>query len=210
MKLLTSITLCTTLSLTFLNAQTTMCFKEKHKSMSTIEQTVLDGGLCSSKKTPIDMQNNGWEINDIKITTTNDGFNYIYIFKKNTANSNTTYVTQNNQELEAKIIAKLEKKRENEKIEKEIERKYEMAKLGEDKFTNKCQSCHGTNGEKKAFNTARPLKNLTLEEFKDSIRDYTLGTLDNGNAIVMNPYASSISEKDVENIYSYLNKINNK
>ena len=85
MKLLTSITLGLITSAS-LFAQTTMCFKENHTSMATIESTILDGGLCSSTKTVQDMKNEGWNVDDIKIEKSSKGNNYIYIFKKEEAN----------------------------------------------------------------------------------------------------------------------------
>ena len=36
-----------------------MCFKENHKSMSTIENTPLDGGICAGKYTVNDMKTKG-------------------------------------------------------------------------------------------------------------------------------------------------------
>ena len=40
-------------------------------------------------------------------------------------------------------------------------------------YVNKCQSCHGTNGEKNAYNTSRE-KDLSIEDMTVSIRDYKL------------------------------------
>ena len=37
------------LSASSIFADTTMCFKENHQSMSTIENTPIDGGLCMGK-----------------------------------------------------------------------------------------------------------------------------------------------------------------
>ena len=37
-------------------AQTTMCFKENHSSMSTIETTALNGGACDGKYSVNDMK----------------------------------------------------------------------------------------------------------------------------------------------------------
>ena len=58
-----------------------MCFKENHQSMSTIETTPLDGGLCASKNTITDMKAKGWNVDDIKISNTPNGMNFIYILK---------------------------------------------------------------------------------------------------------------------------------
>ncbi len=47
MMIATSIILA---SLTYVNAQTTMCFKQNHGDLTTIENTRLDGGECGSQK----------------------------------------------------------------------------------------------------------------------------------------------------------------
>jgi hypothetical protein len=56
------------LSSTSLLADTTMCFKENHKSMTTIESTPLDGGVCNGKFSVNDMKAKGWNVDDIKIS----------------------------------------------------------------------------------------------------------------------------------------------
>ena len=50
------------LSASSIFADTTMCFKENHQSMSTIENTPLDGGLCAGKNTIADMKAKGWNV----------------------------------------------------------------------------------------------------------------------------------------------------
>ena len=52
-KFLSSILLLSSASLF---ADTTMCFKENHKSMTTIESTPLDGGICAGKFSVNDMK----------------------------------------------------------------------------------------------------------------------------------------------------------
>jgi hypothetical protein len=76
MKLLTSITLGL-ITTTSLFAQTTMCFKENHNSMATIENTKLDGGECKSTYSIKDMKVKGWNVDDIKITTKEEKYNFI-------------------------------------------------------------------------------------------------------------------------------------
>ena len=62
---------------TSLLADTTMCFKENHQSMATIENTPLDGGICAGKNTVNQMKAKGWSVDDIKISQTATGMSFI-------------------------------------------------------------------------------------------------------------------------------------
>ena len=199
------------LSSTSLLADTTMCFKENHKSMTTIENTPLDGGICNSKFSVNDMKAKGWSVDDIKISQSATGMNFIYILK--TANSSTPTTSNfvgNQAQMEANIMAKLEKKKvEEEKVK--VEKELKDASIDAEKiYISKCQTCHGATGEKKAYNSSRPLKDLSLEEMEESIKDYKNGNKNSGNATIMAPYASFIDYKEIKGIQAYLNKINNK
>ena len=199
------------LSASSIFADTTMCFKENHQSMSTIETTPLDGGLCAGKNTITDMKAKGWNVDDIKISQTTNGMNFIYILKTPVSQMATQSNFSGNQaDMEARILEKLEKKKEAEKKAIEVKAIQDAAINGEKTYVNKCQSCHGTNGEKNAYNTSRPLKDLSIEDMSVSIRDYKLGNKNSGNAVIMTPYANYVNENDIKGIYSYLQKINNK
>ena len=199
------------LSSTSLLADTTMCFKENHKSMTTIESIPLDGGLCSGKFSVNDMKAKGWSVDDIKISQSATGMNFIYVLK--TVNSSTPASTNfvgNQAQLEASIMAKLEKKKEEEtkaKVEKELQ---EASVDAEKLYTSKCQNCHGATGEKSAYNSARPLKDLSYEDMQESIKDYKNGSKNSGNAAIMTPYANFIDYKELKGIHAYISKINNK
>jgi cytochrome c553 len=179
--------------------------------MSTIETTPLDGGLCAGKNTIADMKAKGWNVDDIKISQTANGMNFIYILKTPVSQMATQSNFSGNQaDMEARIMDKLEKKKEAEKKAIEVKAIQDAAINGEKTYVNKCQSCHGTNGEKNAYNTSRPLKDLSIEDMTVSIRDYKLGNKNSGNAVIMTPYANYVNENDIKGIYSYLQKINNK
>lgn len=90
--------------------------------------------------------------------------------------------------MEANIIAKLEKKKEEEIKAKEAQEIQEATIDGEKTYVNKCQTCHGVNGEKSAYNTSRPLKDLSIEDMNDSIKNYKTGRVDSQNATLMAPY----------------------
>ena len=199
------------LSSTSLLADTTMCFKENHKSMTTIESTPLDGGICASKFSVNDMKAKGWSVDDIKISQSATGMNFIYILKTATNSTPTTSNFVGNQaQMEANIMAKLEKKKveeEKAKVEKELK---DASVDAEKIYTSKCQNCHGVTGEKSAYNSARPLKDLSLDDMQESIKDYKNGNKNGGNAAIMAPYANFIDYKELKGIHAYINKINKK
>lgn len=198
------------LSSTSLLADTTMCFKENHKSMATIENIPLDGGICNSKFSVNDMKAKGWNVDDIKISQSATGMNFIYILKTaNTIAPSSTFVG-NQAQMEANIIAKLEKKKQDEIKQKEDQEIKKASVNGEDTYKNNCQACHGANGEKRAYNSSRPLKDLTVEDMMQSIKDYKNGNNNSQNAVLMIPYANSLNNDLIKGIYGYLNKINNK
>lgn len=191
------------LSALMLNAQTTMCYKENHSSIMTIEKTALDGGNCDGKKSVINMKQDGWTVSDIKIENTPMGNNFIYIFKKEQLS-----LSQVDEEaLEQKIIAKLEKKKQDKIKQDKIEIEKENIERGTSYYAKKCSKCHGINAEKK-YATANILKDMTFSEFKTAIRDYDLRQKDNGQAWVMYPFANGMSASDVKNVYYYINNIN--
>lgn len=212
MKLLNTITLGLLATTTLGLAETTMCFKENHKSMATIENTKLDGGLCGSSKTVNEMKNDGWNIDDIKISQANGAMNFIYIFKRGASNyvASTTSAptTESSEAMEARILAKLEKKKEEEEKTKKIVEQKNMADEGQKYYVNKCQVCHGDKGELEARGYSRPLKDLSVDEMKDSISGYTNGNYDRGMAILMQPISNGISHRDLEKVHAYLKKIN--
>lgn len=194
------------LASTFVYAQTTMCFKENHSSMSTIESTKLDGGECKSIYSIQEMKKNGWNIDDIKITPNqNSTYSFIYILKKNSANTQipTAYMTKEEMKKSLKEFAKEEKK------QKEIEKKISQANEGKETYIKKCQSCHGKKGEVNAYGVSKPLKDLSFDDIEYAIDQYTRdNNYGYGYNIVMRPIASSITSNQLKNIKSYLNSLN--
>ncbi len=187
-----------TLSLTSLQAETTMCFKEDHKNFTTIEKVNLDGGLCNGSKTVQDMKKEGWSVDDIKISNSN----YIYIFKKET-----TIDSVNMAELERKIIERLENKKKEDKKQAGIERRERMMVNGKAIYQNTCTRCHGEKAEKTPYNTARALINMNLSDFTLAIREYTLEKYDRGYAMIMRPYAITLNSQKIKEVYAYIQSI---
>lgn len=232
MRLLTTLTLTSMLTLSIAAAQTTMCFKQNHKDMATIEQTNLDGGLCKGSKSVDDMKKDGWLIDDIKITSKENANNYIYIFKKAEPKKEVVVqkvvpvvqpvtpvvpatkqvVVSNIDEaaLEEKILQRLEQRKKEEIALKKQQIYFRKSKSGEKLYKNKCQSCHGQKGEIPSRGVSREINKLNLQDFTISIRDYNNGTYDRGMAFVMKPYATLMSDQDVKNVYVYLRSINQK
>ncbi|WP_424688178.1 c-type cytochrome [Halarcobacter ebronensis] len=206
MKLLSSIALTSILTATIATAQTTMCFKENHKSMTTIETTALNGGECQNQKSVQDMKKEGWSIADININKTKNGANYIYIFKKEETNLSSI----NEKALEEKILNRLEERKKQEIATKKKEAYIRKSKSGEKLYNNKCISCHGKNGELKARGVSRPINDLNLQDFMLSIQGYNNGNYDRGMAFVMKPYATLMTSQDIKNVYVYLRSLREK
>ena len=195
---------------TSLLADTTMCFKENHKSMSTIENTPLDGGICAGKYTVNDMKTKGWSVDDIKISQTASGMSFIYVLKTAAVVTTTSSNFAGNQaQIEANIIAKLEKKKEGEEKAK-VEKELEEAKIdAKEIYINKCQNCHGIKGETKRSDS-KPLNKQNIEEMEDSIKDYKLGR--NGKESSLNApiHTNNLDPKTIKGIYTYLKELNTK
>jgi hypothetical protein len=79
--LLAGVSTCLLSSLAF--AQETICYKNDVEKPSTVENIPLDGDICNGKLSVNQMKNGGWDILDIKITTSQNKFNYSYYFIKN-------------------------------------------------------------------------------------------------------------------------------
>lgn len=206
MKLLSTIALSSILAASIATAQTTMCFKENHKSMATIETTALSGGECKNQKSVQDMKNDGWSVADINIDKTENGSNYIYIFKKEEANLSAL----DEKALEEKILNRLEQRKQQEIATKKKDAYIRKSKSGEKLYLDKCATCHGDKGELKARGISRPINELDLQDFTLSIRGYNNGEYDRGMAFVMKPYATLMTSNDIKNVYVYLKSINQK
>lgn len=187
------------LAFTTLQAQTTMCFKENHTNMMTIEDVKLAGGECQGTKSAKEMKTNGWKIDDIKI----NGNDYIYIFKKEATN----LASLDESALKAKILETIKQKEIEDKAIALYKLKERMSKNGKALYINKCQQCHGEKADKRAYATSRPLIDLTLDDMQISIRDYVNEEYDRGNAFIMKPYANLLTVDRVKDVYSYIKSL---
>ncbi|MDC0933365.1 cytochrome c [Arcobacteraceae bacterium] len=195
--------LCTA---SILSASATMCYKKEHMDPSTIEKVALNGGECNGTLSVVDMKKNGYQIDSMKIQDGKDGFNYIYVFNKNTQNTMALANTSGIILTDAELTARLEKIQEAKKVKKVEKDKVSSVDNGKKIYDTTCKKCHG-DGTIKAYNYTRALKTMTLEEMQISIRDISNGEQNNGMGILMQPYANMITAKEIVDIYNYLNQI---
>jgi len=88
-----------------LMAEETICFKNGVDKPSTIEDTALEGDICKGKLTVNDMKSNGWDVLDIKITSSQNKFNYSYYFYKENHSSAKPVSTTSNATLQTNVTA---------------------------------------------------------------------------------------------------------
>ena len=184
-----------------LSASATMCYKKEHLDPSTIENIALSGGECKDKLSVNDMKKNGYQVDSMKMQNGKTGFNYIYVFQKNSTNNQ--IVSFGNGLTDEELTARLENIQKKKKAKIEKEEMVASIDSAKNLYEDTCRRCHG-DGTISAYNLSRPLKDLSLEEMQISIRDYSNGTKDNGMAILMQPYANLLIKKDIDGIYNYL------
>jgi len=190
-----------------LSASATMCYKKEHLDPSTIESVALSGGECKDALSVNDMKKNGYHVDSMKIQNGTAGFNYIYVFQKETTQKQMQTVSPMLNGLsDAELTARIENIQKKKIEKKEKEEMVASIDSAKNIYEETCRRCHG-NGTESAYNIARPLKELSLEEMQMSIRDYSNGTKDNGMAILMQPYANMLVKNDVKGIYNYLKTI---
>lgn len=154
------------------------------------------------------MKQNGWSSEDINIVKNGNALNVIYIFKKEEKLDKALIKQEStNIDLEEKILNVLEKKKEQEKVVEETNKKEENFASGKKIYLNKCQRCHGKRAEIEVYGSSRKLRDLSQEEMEDSIRGYQFNDYSRGKAIVMKPFADLIYLDDVENIYNFIQTI---
>jgi cytochrome c553 len=82
-----------------------------------------------------------------------------------------------------------------------------MVERGGDIYQRRCQSCHGLNGEIKAYNKSRALNTLSAKEIEVSMQGYKNDTYDRGAAFVMKPHAISLNAGEVSDVAAYIEHI---
>lgn len=186
-----------------LAASTTMCYKKEHLDPSTIETIALDGGVCAGEKSVGDMKKNGYIIESLKLQNETSGTTYLYVFKKETENISKTAAVVTSSITDEQLTARLEAIEEKKEIKKVEEETVSSLENGENIYNSTCKSCHG-DGTIRAYSTARPLLDLSLEDMEISMRDYANGSKDNGMGMLMTPYVNLVTKDDIKGIYTYL------
>lgn len=82
-------------------------------------------------------------------------------------------------------------------------KQYDKIKAKEIYFKNKCNTCHGDQGEKKIAGF-KIIKDMKANELKASLVDYSLGSFNSTSATQMAFYARSLSRNDMDYIIAYL------
>lgn len=188
-------------------ASSTMCFKKDHVDPSTIESVPLEGGECKGEFSVAQMKEKGYNVKDIKITLGENGMDYMYIFAKETVILGGKN-TQGGQALtKEQLKAYLYEIQEEEKIAQKKQEEMGDIALGKEIYTTQCVKCHGEKGEERAYNSARPLKDLSYEQVEEAIADYDLDRKEGQYAFLMKPYAAGLTEAKIKGIVTYLQSL---
>ncbi len=189
---------------TYANAQTTMCFKQAHENMVTIENTKLDGGECASIKSATDMKKEGWSVSDIKMSPNGNATDFIYIFKKEAVSSENL----NEEVLMSKLYAKIEAEKDAKEEKTKQELLTQNSNAGKTFYLKNCAICHGQKGELRARGVSNKINSLDHNEFQAAINDFVVGNRTGVMAILMSQYANLMDANDVKNVYTYLKFVN--
>ncbi len=181
--------------------------------MATIESIALDGGECAGKYSINDMKAKGWSVDDIKISQTQNGMNFIYILKSAdhpkiapmVAGGTVAGTSLSQEQMEANIMAKLEAKKEAEEKAK-IAQEIKYAKIdAQGIYTNQCQNCHGAKGEVRKGNSK--LRDLSTEQMEEALKEYKLGVGEKASSVYGPSHINFLNDKTIQGIKAYLDSI---
>ena len=80
-----------------------------------------------------------------------------------------------------------------------------MADAGKKIYMQKCASCHGEMGEKRAYSVSQPLKDMTGKEMAINLRAYTNdGSYGGRFKIIMQTQALKVTDDDMKLIIAYI------
>jgi len=201
------IALSTTLCAVLVTASTTMCFKKDHMDPSDIESIPLDGGECKGMFSVKDMKNQGYNVDDIKITVSKGGMNYMYVFSKQKViigNVNTKAPAGTQVLTKEQLKSYLNELKEEEKIEEKRKKELGDIALGKEIYVSQCASCHGEKAEKRAYGVSRALNTLEFEEIEEAINEYDLDIRKGKYAFLMQPYAANLTKNKLRGIVEYI------
>jgi cytochrome c len=72
---------------------------------------------------------------------------------------------------------------------------------------DKCKSCHGEDGSKKALGTSNPIKGQSKEDIIKKLNGYKNGTYGGEKKSIMAAQAKNLSEKDIHELAEYIAKL---
>jgi mono/diheme cytochrome c family protein len=178
---------------TFSFSNMTLCYKNGHNDMASIENVAFDGAECKGKKSISDMKKEGWIVDDIQIKNHNGNFNFVYILK-------------NKQLTQQQIPQKIDYQELAKEVEsqKKVDKARDFAIQGKKSYLMHCASCHGDKGELTPHGS-RAINQFDYQEMSDLLYLYTIGEYENsGSGIIMEPYGSTLSEDEIKGAVKYL------
>ena len=95
-------------------------------------------------------------------------------------------------------------------VEKEVEQAFEaqsVAMTGQMIYTQKCNSCHGAQAERKALGVSQVISTWNEDEIINALKGYKAGTYGGARKMIMAPHAKSLSEEDMRNVAQYITNL---
>jgi cytochrome c553 len=188
-------------------ASSTMCFKKDHVDPSTIESVPLNGGECKGQFSVAQMKERGYNVKDIKITMGKNGMDYMYIFAQETVVLGGENTTGGQALTKEQLKAYLYEIQEEEEIAKKKKEELGNIVQGKALYISQCAKCHGDKGEKRAYNTSKPLNTMSYDDMAYAINEYDLDERTGGMAVLMKPYAVGLTEEKLKDISSYIKSL---
>lgn len=78
---------------------------------------------------------------------------------------------------------------------------------GEMIYTQKCASCHGQQGERKALGTSQIISTFSEQSIIDALKGYKEGTYGGERKMLMAPHAKALSDEDIANVSRYISEL---
>ena len=75
---------------------------------------------------------------------------------------------------------------------------------GAEIYAKQCKGCHGADGAVAAMGTARPVKDLSLDETKAALAGYKNGTYGGQKKAMMEKVMKSLSDEDIASLAAYV------
>lgn len=83
---------------------------------------------------------------------------------------------------------------------------YAAASDGQTLF-NKCKSCHGQNGEKKALGVSAVIQGMSGSDIEKKLNAFKTGKFTDSKASMMQKQAAGLSAADIKALAAYISKL---